>query len=182
LQACDLATLTQLTQLQLKGPNVLTGDLQPLSEFQKLEILLWELKGEMLVQQDWTPLLRLQARQWSRTASQAVQQWLAPSWSSLKHLHLDIEMDRATLQAVASHCPRLEHLGCSTLSIKESQPQIQLPSLRHLSFTFNMTGGTWKLVPVAAYAALKAPVLEMMTYCQDGMGELIANVGPYILM
>jgi hypothetical protein len=109
---------------------------------------------------------------------QAVQQWLAPSWSSLRHLHLDIEMDRGFLQAVASHCPHLEFLGCSTLSIKESQPQIQLPSLGGLSFNLLMTAAAWKLVPVAAYAALQAPVLEMITSSRERKDYGITNVGP----
>jgi hypothetical protein len=86
-------------------------------------------------------------------------------------------MDRATLQLVASHCPHLEYLGCSTLSIKESQPQIQLSSLRRLSFTFNMTSGAWEEVPVAAYAALKAPALELVTNCIWGTEYSYTNVG-----
>jgi hypothetical protein len=180
LQVCDVDVLTQLTRLQLVGHSVLEGDLQPLSKLQKLAGVNWQLEGGLVVPQDWTASLRRQARQWSHTVKQAVQQWLAPSWCSLKHLHLDIEMDRATLQAIANHCPQLAYLSCSTLYVKESQPPIQLSSLCGLTFTDNLTRGTCPTpVPVSSYAALNAPLLEMITIADIDEHRLIANVGHF---
>jgi hypothetical protein len=123
---------------------VLQGDLQPMSKLQQLEVVNWQIRGEPVKQQGWTLGMLQEAQRWSHRVTQSVQQRLAPSWSSLKYLHLDIEMDRATLQAVANHCPQLQHLGCSTLAIKESQPQIQVPSLRRLSITFHMSPISWE--------------------------------------
>jgi hypothetical protein len=177
LQVCDVAVLTQLKELLPVGLDVFKGDLQPLSTLQNLVVFDWRLKGGLIIQHDWTEASCQQAQRWSHTVQQAVQQWLAPSWTKLTSLHLDTEMDRATLQTVASHCPQLVCLGCSTLCVKESQPQIQLPSLRGLAFTFNMTGGTCSTpVPVSTYAALRTPVLEEICIVEEGKPYVHATV------
>jgi hypothetical protein len=175
--------LTQLTELQLIGQCVLQGDLQPLSQLQNLRMFCWASKDDDLSMvagtEGWTEAMIQEARQWSHGVKQAVQQWLAPTWSKLTELRLDVEMDRATLQAIASHCPQLQYLGCSTLSIKESQPQIQLPSLLGLLVTFNLPGAPWYApnpVPVSAYAALKAPLLEVIITAGPGGHRRYATV------
>jgi hypothetical protein len=115
-----------------------------------------------VTQHNWTEDMLQEARQWSSGVKQEVQQFMIPCWTKLTVLWLDVEMDRGFLQAVADHCPHLEALACSTLSIKESQPQIKLPSLLALSLFFNLRGGCWhpNPVPVTSYAALSAPRLE----------------------
>jgi hypothetical protein len=164
LQACDVALLTQLTELQLVGHRVLQGDLQPLSKFQKLDGFIWMLNRDDLRQvakQEWTEAMLQEAQQWAPGVKQQVQQFMLPSWTKLIRLFLDVEMHRGFLQTLATHCPQVEALGCSTLSIKESQPQIQLLRLHYLSLLFNLTGGRWypNPLPVSSYAALRAPLL-----------------------
>jgi hypothetical protein len=48
LQVCDVAVLTQLTELQVVGHWVLQGDLQPLSELKKLVVFDCQLEEEPL--------------------------------------------------------------------------------------------------------------------------------------
>jgi hypothetical protein len=157
---------------------VVQGDLQPLSKLHNLVHFSWLLRRDDLRQvaeQEWTEAMLQEAQQWASAVEQQVQQSMLPSWTQLTHLFLDVEMDRGFLQAVADHCPHLKRLGCSTLSIKESQPQIKLPSLLSLSLLFILTGGHWRPnpVPVSSYAALRAPLLQVVvTAATDGYQEL----------
>jgi hypothetical protein len=111
-----------------------------------------------------------------------VQQWWAPSWVHLTYLHLNIDMDRATLQAVATHCPQLVYLECSTLAITQSHPQIQLLSLTTLKLTFKKTVSIWSqatvIVPVSACAALNAPLVKAITEGGTGTNLAPTVVGP----
>jgi hypothetical protein len=159
---------------------VLLGDLQPLSQLHNLAVFDWRLVDDAQqppALEDWPEPMQQEVEQWSHNLGQAVQQWLAPSWAHLKYLHLDVDMDRATLQAVAIHCPQLKNLGCSTLAITQSHPQIQLSSLRTLMLTFNLDGGPGQgtPVPVSAFAALKAPALKDVGTRREMFG--LANVG-----
>jgi hypothetical protein len=63
LQVCDVAVLTQLTELQLIGRRMLQGDLQPLSNLWNLVELDWNLKGGPVPQQEWTARTLQEAQQ-----------------------------------------------------------------------------------------------------------------------